>query len=96
MCMQPPKSALMNLKSKIAASDVLKANILTDLPERQAERFGDKAALAAPDHENRWRDISWRRYAADVRTASLCASPLSESASPITWPPFPPTVRRIW
>lgn len=76
MCMQPPKSALMNLKSKIAASDVLKANILTDLPERQAERFGDKAALAAPDHENRWRDISWRRYAADVRTASLALAAL--------------------
>ena len=76
MCMQPPKSALMNLKSKIAASDVLKANILTDLPERQAERFGDKAALAAPDHENRWYDISWHRYAADVRTASLALAAL--------------------
>ena len=66
----------MNSKSKLTASDVLKANILTDLPERQAAHFGEKAALAAPGPENRWYDISWTRYAADVRTAALALAVL--------------------
>lgn len=73
---QPSKSELMNSKSKLTASDVLKANILTDLPERQAAHFGEKAALAAPGPENRWYDISWTRYAADVRTAALALAVL--------------------
>lgn len=45
-------------------------NILTGLIGRQAERYGERAALSAPDAEGRWRDISWRDFAADVDTAA--------------------------
>lgn len=45
-------------------------NILTGLIGRQAERYGERAALSAPDAEGRWRDISWRDFATDVDTAA--------------------------
>lgn len=46
------------------------ANILNHLIAAQAERYGDRAALSAPDENNEWHDISWRRFAADVDTAA--------------------------
>lgn len=45
-------------------------NILTGLIGRQAERYGERAALSAPDAEGRWRDISWREFASDFDTAA--------------------------
>lgn len=45
-------------------------NILTGLIGRQAERYGDRAALSAPDADGKWHDISWRSFADDVDTAA--------------------------
>lgn len=54
----------------------MEKNILTGLIGRQAERYGDRAALSAPDAEGRWRDISWRDLAADVDTAAAALASL--------------------
>lgn len=54
----------------------MKTNILTGLIARQAERFGDRAALSAPETEGKWRDISWRRLSADVDTAAAAMAAL--------------------
>ncbi|MCM1355525.1 MAG: long-chain fatty acid--CoA ligase [Staphylococcus sp.] len=48
----------------------MEKNILTDLIRRQAEHYGDRAALSAPDADGNWHDISWRSFADDVDTAA--------------------------
>lgn len=67
---------MMNSEKGQDFSSVLKSNILTDLPERQARRYGERAALAAPDENDVWRDISWRDFADGVVTASLAMAAL--------------------
>lgn len=42
-------------------------NILTYLPARHATEHPDKAALAGQDEQDRWYDISWREFDAQVR-----------------------------
>lgn len=57
----------------------MKNNILTGLIGRQAERYGDRAALSAPDAEGNWHDISWRSLAADVETAAAALASIGIS-----------------
>lgn len=45
-------------------------NILTDLVRRQAEKFGDNAALAAPVADGRWKDISWNEFSREIDAAA--------------------------
>lgn len=45
-------------------------NVLIGLAERQAKKYGDRAAMSAPDADGRWTDISWNRTAADVRAVA--------------------------
>lgn len=45
-------------------------NILTNLAARQAEKFGDKAAIAGQNEAGEWYDISWRDYSRMVTTAA--------------------------
>ncbi len=45
-------------------------NVLIGLAEHQAKKYGDRAAMSAPDADGRWTDISWNRTAADVRAAA--------------------------
>ena len=45
-------------------------NILTDLVRRQAAKYGDVAALAAPCADGSWADISWNTLSRDVDTAA--------------------------
>ena len=46
------------------------SNILVNLAARQAEKFGDKAAIAGQDESGKWYDISWRDYSRMVSTAA--------------------------
>ena len=48
----------------------METNILTGLISRQAARYGERAALSAPDNEGKWHDISWNRFGADVKVAA--------------------------
>lgn len=41
-------------------------NVLTGLASAQALKYGDRAAVSAPDADGVWHDISWRQFAADV------------------------------
>ncbi len=45
-------------------------NILTYLPVRHAAEHPDHPALAAQDEQDRWYDISWREFEAQVRVAA--------------------------
>lgn len=45
-------------------------NILTCLPARHAAEHPDKPALAGQDEQDRWYDISWREFDAQVRIAA--------------------------
>lgn len=44
-------------------------NVLTGLARRGAEKYGTRAALAAPDAHGVWHDIAWNTFADDVDTA---------------------------
>lgn len=50
------------------------SNVLVNLAARQAEKFGDKAAILGQDEEGKWHDISWRSFADMVSTVAnaLC------------------------
>lgn len=58
------------------AANIMETNILTGLMARQAERYGDRPALSAPDNEGKWHDISWRRLSDDVDTAAAAMAVL--------------------
>ncbi len=45
-------------------------NILTYLPARHAAEHPEHPALAAQDEQDRWYDISWREFEAQVRVAA--------------------------
>lgn len=45
-------------------------NILTDLVRRQAAKYGDAAALAAPCADGSWAEISWNTLSRDVDAAA--------------------------
>lgn len=57
----------------------MKTNILTGLIARQAARYGECAALSAPDREGKWHDISWNKLSEDVDTASAAMAALGIS-----------------
>ena len=54
----------------------METNILTGLIARQASRYGERAALSAPDNEGKWHDISWNRLSDDVDKASAAMAAL--------------------
>ena len=54
----------------------METNILTGLIARQAERYGERPALSAPDSEGKWHDISWRHLSDDVDTAAAAMAAL--------------------
>lgn len=54
----------------------METNILTGLIARQANRYGDRAALSAPDNEGKWHDISWNKLSEDVDKASAAMAAL--------------------
>lgn len=65
----------------------MKTNILTGLIARQAEGYGERVALSAPDAEGKWYDISWNKLSADVDTAAaaLAALGIKESDNVATF-----------
>lgn len=54
----------------------METNILNGLIARQSARYGERAALSAPDNNGKWHDISWHNLSADVDTASAAMAVL--------------------
>lgn len=66
-----------NKKADVSAG--YKTNILNTLAACQAERYGERAAMAAPDENNVWHDISWVEFSSEVDTAAAALAALGVS-----------------
>lgn len=51
-------------------------NILTKLISSQAARYGDRAALSAPDDKGEWHEISWRSFSDQTDTVAVALAAL--------------------